>query len=405
MMGIANKSGPARFILMGAGAALALAIGAPTDAASETPAVALKLAKEYKVSPKLMSRWEGEHKVPAAWLAGAKKEGALKISGSARPTDFKPMAAPFRARYPFIKVNYTRGSRNTRVLKPLTAFRQGRYLTDIVTGINTRLNLFQELDALTDLSDMPNRNNIPKKFGGSATKWIGARLRYYCLVYNTDLVKKSELPKTWDDLKSSKALQNSKTALWYGVGSWLLPLWGEKGPKWTTQFIHDIYGTLKAERRKEGMTSLTSLTGAGEFKSTLAVAAYMVAQIKRKGAPVAFHCPDTVMINASAVGLLKGAPNTNAGKLYLNWLLSMEGQLFQYRHTGGRPIHKALQIKEFLPFPEETLGKTMAFHDPSKLSKDLPALMKIWGPYWEGGSGPKGKRRKRGRRGKGKKKK
>ncbi|MBT7898466.1 MAG: hypothetical protein HN565_06785, partial [Rhodospirillales bacterium] len=64
MMGIANKFGPARFILMGAGAAMALAIGAPTDAASETPAVALKLAKEYKVSPELMSRWEGEHKVP-----------------------------------------------------------------------------------------------------------------------------------------------------------------------------------------------------------------------------------------------------------------------------------------------------------------------------------------------------
>jgi iron(III) transport system substrate-binding protein len=401
-MGIGNRFRSTRIILMGAGAAFALAAGPATDALAETPASAVKLAKKYNVSAQLMAKWEAEHKAPAAWIAGAKKSGKLRISGSTRAKDFGPMAAPFRERYPFIKIDYTRGSRNTRVLKPLIAFREGRIITDIVTGINTRLDMFKRMKALTDLSDLPNRANIPTKLGGSSKQWIGARLRYYCLAYNTNLIKKSELPKTWDDLKTNTALRNRKMALWYGVGSWLLPLWGEKGPKWTTQFIHDIYGEVKAERRKEGMTALTSLTGAGEFKAVLAVAAYMVIRMNKKGAPVDFHCPDTVMVNASAVGLLKGSPNTHAAKLFLNWLLSMEGQLFQYRHTGSRPIHKDLQNEKFVPFPKETLGKTLAFHDPGLLGDDLPKLNKIWMPYWESGSGPKGKRRSRKRKSKSK---
>jgi ABC-type Fe3+ transport system substrate-binding protein len=208
-------------------------------------------------------------------------------------------------------------------------------------------------------------------------------------------VKKNELPKTWDDLKNSKALQDRKTALWSGVGAWLLPLWGSKGPEWTTQFIHDVFGKLKAERRKEGMTALTALTGAGEFKATLAVAAYMVTRVAEKGAPVSWHCPDTVMVNPSVMGLVKGSPNSEAGKLFLNWLISLEGQLSQYKHNGARPIHEALQTKQFVPFPDEVLGKPLAFHDPGLQAEDLPKLMKVWSPYWKSGSGPKGEGPKR----------
>ncbi len=397
-MDVIKGAAPVPRILIGAAATLALAAGAVAHAAAETPASGLKLAKEFKFPAEAMAKWEGEHKVPAAWIAGARKSGQLRISGTNRPRDFQRLIAPFSERYPFIKIDYTRGSRNTRVIKPIVAYREGRIITDVVDGLNTGLALFQKADALTNLSDLPNRANIPAKFAIGDKPWILARLRYYCMAYNTDLVKKSELPKTWEDLKNSKALRNRKTALWSGVGAWLLPLWGAKGPEWTTQFIHDIYGKLKAERRKEGMTALTSLTGAGEFKATLAVAAYMVTRVAKKGAPLSFHCPDTVMVNPSVMGLIKGSPNTDAGKLFLNWLISLEGQLSQYRHNGARPIHKGLQTKQFIPFPKEVLGKPLAFHDPGMQAADLPKLMKVWAPYWKSGSGPKGERRKRKRK-------
>ena len=86
----------------------------------------------------------------------------------------------------------------------------------------------------------------------------------------------------------------------------------------------------------------------------------------------------------------------NASKIFLNWLLSLEGQLFQYRHTGAPPIHKDLQYKAFIPFPEETLGKTLAFRDPKLLGSEFTAMNKIWRPLWESDGGPKGKGRARG---------
>jgi ABC-type Fe3+ transport system substrate-binding protein len=359
-------------------------------ASAETPASALELAKEYAMPPELMAEWEAEHKVPMGWIAGARTEGGIRFSGASRPEDFERMVVPFRERYPFVKVEYTRGNRNARVVKLLAAFREGRYITDIVAGINTRLHLFRKLDALTDLSDLPTRANIPLKLGAAATFWVGTGLRYYCLAYSPRLVKKSELPISWDDLKTNKALAGHKLADWYGVGSWLLPLWGKKGRDWTTRFVKGIFETVQAERRNEGMTALTSLAGTGEFNAVLAVAAGTVIALQKKGAPVGFHCPDTVMVNAPVAGLLNGSPNTCSGKLLLNWLLSMEGQLFQYHYTGARPIHRALQNEKFVPFPKETLGKTLAFHDPGELGDDLPRLMKIWSPYWESGGGPKG---------------
>ncbi len=394
-MGDITGRAPVPRILAAAAATLALAVGAGAPASGETPASALALAKEYKISPQAMAKWEDEQKVPTAWIADAKKTGQLRVSGTNRARDFERLIAPFRERYPFIKVEYSQGSRNTRVIKPLIAYREGRVITDVVDSLNTGLALYQKAQALADLTDLPNRANIPAKFGVSSKPWILGRLRYYCLAYNTKLVKKSELPKTWDDLKNAKALQNHKTALWSGVGAWLLPLWGEKGPEWTTQFIKGVYTTLDPERRKEGMTALTALTGAGEFKAVLAVAAYMVIRVSEKGAPVSFHCPDMVMVNPSAMGMIKGSPNAGAGKLFLNWLLSMEGQLSQYRHNGARPIHKALQTEQFVPFPKEILGKPLAFHDPGLQAVDMPKLKKVWDPYWKSGGGPKGERKKK----------
>ncbi|MFT5538706.1 MAG: iron(III) transport system substrate-binding protein [Alphaproteobacteria bacterium] len=382
-----------RWGLAAASLILALAIALPGTVAADMPASAKKAIKKYKLTPDLLANWEDEHKLPAGWLAAAKKEGEVKITGSWRPNQWERMVAPFKERYPFIKVNYWRGSRNTRVQAPLIAFREGRFITDIVTGIDSNIDQFKQANALADLSDVPNLKNIPVKISGNAKKWAGIRIRYYCMSYNTDRVKKADLPKRWDDLRTSPKFHDGKLGLWYGVASWLLPLWGEKGPAWGTRFIHDLYDEVKPQRRKEGATALVKLVGAGEFNGVLATAAYHVERLQKKGAPVALHCADTVMMTSSSVGLLKGNPHMHSAKMFLNWLLSKEGQLSQYRYSGAPPLHKDLQRREFIPFPDEIIGKTIAFRSPALLGQPLNDLFKVWRPRWDGSGGPKGKGR------------
>jgi ABC-type Fe3+ transport system substrate-binding protein len=82
------------------------------------------------------------------------------------------------------------------------------------------------------------------------------------------------------------------------------------------------------------------------------------------------------------MAILKGSPNIHAARVFANWLLSKEGQIAQFRADRATPIHKDLQTKTFLMFPDEIAGKTIAFRDPGL--EDLhDELLNIWNPLWE----------------------
>lgn len=362
-------------------AALLWPVAAP---AQDIPPAARKIVAALKLVPDLMSGWEAEQKVPAAWIAGARREGELKINGSWSPREFDAMAAPFKERYPFVNIVYSRGSNSTRVRVPLIAYKEGRIVTDIITGIDSSINQFRAAGALADLSDMPNIDNIPAGMGSKTGTWVGVRVRYWCFGFNPTLIKPQDMPRRWEDLLTVPGLKDGKLALWRGVTSWLLPLWGEKGEAWSKDFAQRLFADVRPQRRKEGARALVSLVVAGEFNATLAAAAYQVKSVEKKGAPVAFHCPDVVPVSISSVGVLDKNPHMNASKLFMNWLLSKEGQLAQYYADGAPPVHRDLMGRGFMAYPDAINGKKIAFRNPELLDDELKALLAFWNPLWGG---------------------
>jgi ABC-type Fe3+ transport system substrate-binding protein len=214
--------------------------------------------------------------------------------------------------------------------------------------------------------------------------WASVRLRYWCFAYNTNLIAKARMPRRWDDLITTAELRDGKLALWRGLSSWLLPLWHAKGEAWTTGYIRDLFQKVRPQKRIEGAVALVNLTVAGEFNATLAAAEYQVKERQERGAPAGFHCPDDVPVTASTLGVLKGNPDINASRLFVNWLLSREGQISQYVAEGSPPVHVALQKLGFMPFPEEVAGKRVAFRNPELLDDDMKAMFRVVTPYWEG---------------------
>lgn len=370
-------------------AAVALAF-IPGLAFADTPPSAKKLIADLKLGPEVTKGWEDEQVIPQAWIDGAKKEGKLKINGSWEPNAFARMIKPFNERYPYIKINFTRGSNVTRVQGALIAFGEGRYIADVVTGIDSQLNQFRELNALADLSDMPNLKNIPERMRSANNRWASVRIRYWCMSYNPNRISEAEMPKTWDDLITTKKLQDGHLALWRGVSSWLLPLWNFKGEAWATNYVKKLFEVVKPQKRKEGANALVKLVIAGEFNASLASAEYQVADQIKRGAPVGFYCPDVVPVSASTVGVLNGNPDINASKIFLNWLLSKEGQIFQYEGEGSPPIHQDLQKLGFMPFPKDIAGKEIAFRNPELLDDDIKKMFAVMNPYWEGAASSDG---------------
>jgi hypothetical protein len=200
-------------------------ITATDTRAAEIPKPTLDILKELKLDKSILKGLDEEMKLPAGWIEKAKKEKDLIIISSWDQKQFVKMTAPFKVRYPFINVRYARASYNARVVKTLIAYKEGRYLTDILTGFGGGVSLYKDNDALADLSDIPNFQKLKKDNRDPESRWLGQRLRYWCMAYNTKLVKKADLPKRWEDLITIKRWHNRKIGLANRPQLWLLMLW------------------------------------------------------------------------------------------------------------------------------------------------------------------------------------
>ncbi|HET9550271.1 MAG TPA: hypothetical protein VFQ03_08865, partial [Candidatus Binatia bacterium] len=143
-----------------------------------------------------------------------------------------------------------------------------------------------------------------------------------------------------------------------------------------------LLNEVKPQLRREGMNAMLELTAAGEFYASVPSAEYRTYQKQLAGAPVGYHCPEPVPAAVSEMGILKGAPNINAARIFVNWFLSKEGQIAQYAADYAPPVHKELQRRDFVPFADEILHKKSAFRDPRIEVEIQPKLLAYWDELW-----------------------
>lgn len=374
---------------------LSLLIALPLNtlwSAELTPAMQ-SIVKKLKLDEKLFDGADDEHKVPQAWLDGAKKEGKVRFFSTLDPRQANKVIVPFKERYPFIDVEYSRASHEDRAVKTLVALKSGRHLTDILTGVGGTYFMYRKADGLADLRDIPNWKNNPEGTRDPDGHWVGMHLRYWCMAYNSGLVKQEELPKKWEDLLTNPRWGNKNLALGNRPQLWMLMLWHANGEEWAKNFMTKLFTQLKPQLRKEGMNAMMELTLAGEFHANVPAGGYRAKQKALEGAPIAWTCPEPVPVAVSEMTILKGAPNINAAKIFTNWFLSKEGQIAQYAATFAPPVHKDLQREEFLPFADQIQGKKISFREPKTELEIQPELLRFWNDLWLKGGGKPRKRR------------
>jgi iron(III) transport system substrate-binding protein len=370
--------------MAGIGAACALALGIAFGAdAADLPKATQKAMTDLGLDSALLDGLDAELNVPGAWIEGAKREKDLTISGTWEPREFREMTAPFRERYPFVNVRYERAGTAGRGMQVLLALNEGRVLADVMTGIADAIFYFADTKALADLHDLPGFDNIAKNYVAADGTWISHKLSFRCMAYNTDLVKKADLPRTWDDLLSPDQWGKGNLALTNNPSSWLLGLWSQFGEAWGTAFTSALFEKLQPQRRKEGLTALTGLAVAGDFHASLPSPEWVAKRYVSKGAPLGYHCPEPVPITLSQIAMLQKSPHANAARLFINWMVSREGQIQQYATTFEVPVHKALQLPQFVPFADTINGKSKSVRDDALLLSDLNKKMtEQWDRYW-----------------------
>ncbi len=186
-------------------------------------------------------------------------------------------------------------------------------------------------------------------------------------LYNEKVLKALRLPppKTWKELLNPIYRGNIVMTLPYASGTVhevleiLLQGFGEK-EGWTyTRLL-----AAQLARFSTGSTDTTHIVSRGEVPIGIAQPQMNAMVARKDGYPVRDLLPDKTILVPEAVALLKNAPNEATGKIFLDWLFSMEGQ--KYVLEGG--YFAARTDIKFSAWEKE--GVAMAKHAKGALGVD-----------------------------------
>jgi ABC-type Fe3+ transport system substrate-binding protein len=186
-------------------------------------------------------------------------------------------------------------------------------------------------------------------------------------LYNEKVLKTLKLPppKTWRDLLNPIYRGNIVHTLPYASGTMhetieiLMQAYGEK-EAW--KYFRLLAAQLA--RFSTGSTDTTQLVARGEVPIGLAQPQMNAMAARKDGFPVRDLLPEKTILVPEAVALLKGAPNEAVGKIFLDWLFSMDGQKYVLE---GRYFAARTDIK-FSVWEKE--GVDMAKHAATALGVD-----------------------------------
>ena len=131
-------------------------------------------------------------------IEGARKEGNLNIYTSAQSDDMGALVAGYEKKYG-VKVSVWRAGSEKVLQRAVTEARGNRFTVDVVETNGPELESMSREKLFQAIKSPVLADLIPAAIRPHG-EWVGTRLNVFVQAYNTNLVKKEELPKTWDDL-------------------------------------------------------------------------------------------------------------------------------------------------------------------------------------------------------------
>lgn len=134
----------------------------------------------------------------ARLLDGARKESEVNVYTSLVVEDIAGLASAFEKKYG-VKVKYWRAGSEKVVQRIVTEARASRFDFDIVETNGPELESLHRERVLLPAKSVHVADLLPQAVRPHR-EWVGTRLNMFVHAYNTNLVKKDELPKTYADL-------------------------------------------------------------------------------------------------------------------------------------------------------------------------------------------------------------
>jgi iron(III) transport system substrate-binding protein len=282
----------------------------------------------------------------AALQSGWAEDRTVALYTSLAPTESGPLAQAFEKKTG-IKVEVWRALSEKVVQRALTEARARRYSVDVIETngpemeMLAREGLFAELKS-PYLADLPPAA-IPKH-----RQWIPDRLNFFVVGYNTQKVRRDDLPKDYRGFLDPK--WKGRLGIEATDSEWMATLVKRWGDKEGFDYFRKLADMRPGVRK--GHVLLAELIAAGEIPVGLTVYNSNAESFKRKGAPIDWVPVQPVVARPQGIAILKNAPHREAAQAFVDFVLSPEGQEL-FNSMGRVPV--STKVKTHLNQFEYTL--------------------------------------------------
>ena len=250
----------------------------------------------------------------------AKQEAKVVVYAALPPEFMKAINDPFEKKYG-ITVEYWRASATGVLDRALNEWRVGKPAFDIIEG-NKGPQMILKKEGVFSKFQPPSAINFPRQFleaDGILTPW---RFNPISIIYNTDLVKKEDLPKSFADLLLARwknKITMPDPSRHTTTAQFLSNLDKYDGVRWK-EFAKGL--AQQQPLFVESFAPIVNTVIRGEAPLGIAYLKY-VAQFK---GPLDYVRLNKYLADTNYLGVSNRAPHPNAGKLYIDYICSPEGQ-------------------------------------------------------------------------------
>jgi iron(III) transport system substrate-binding protein len=350
---------------------------------------------------RVLAAGEAKPNWQAEWdstVRAAEQEGQVVVSigGYGAIID----SGAFQKSYPKIKITHMTGAGTDLTQRISAERRAGKYLVDVYNGGGN--SLFQVLYQGKMLDPIKSTLILPDVT--DATKWWEGKQKYadkegqYIFVYegnvsagagasyNTQLIDPREYKTYWDflnpKLKGKILSTDIRKVRGAGIPWQFLYYSPDLGPKYLRRLFGEMDVTMTADLRQA-----VDWLGTGKFAIAMPIQGGTVYKAKNQGLPVdefsPYHFKEGVNLSSAfgSLAMMNRAPHPNAAKVFINWLLSREGQtLFQKVISVQGDARNSRRIdvpKDHVPADEQRRDKMSYFDTDDPDTKDLNPAMKL----------------------------
>jgi iron(III) transport system substrate-binding protein len=308
----------------------------------------------------------------AELVEAARREGTLNLYGGQGQDNRDALVAPFENAFPGITVNGTFAQGRELVTRIAAERTAGKNIADILIGPGA--SGIVALKPTGALAPLPPALVLPEVTDTS--RWLGNRLWYLdaeepyttlafvgmvqsSVTVNTEQVDPRRFTSYWELLdpqwKGKMVVTDVRRP---GAGAVPTRYWyvsPDLGPPFIEKLFGEMDVTLGNDQRQ-----MLDWVASGRFPIGVLLSSTEVLHAMDQGLPVALLPGDQFKeggplgVGGGTVSMIDGAPNPNVSKLYVNWLLSGEGQRSWQYHVGHNSTRTDIPKDEI---PEYMLPK------------------------------------------------